>query len=121
MKDFDINKIGKKMPYEAPDEKFFEEFTDDLLAKVAPQPKRQFWLGRKLTPVWGIAAAVAVVLSVTLNLGGDKSAWGNDYIISENLDESIDSFFDNLSDDELAYLLAENSYNDDFFSNLPID
>ncbi len=118
MKDFDINKIGTKMPYQAPDPSFFENFTDQLLEKVAPKPKKQFWLGRTLTPLLGAAAAVAVILTITLNKE-PQGAWCNDYIISENIDESIDSFLGNLSDEDLAYLAMDSSYHDDFFTNLP--
>lgn len=119
MKDFDINKIGKKMPYQAPDPSFFEDFTDQLLEKVAPKPKKQFWLGRTLTPLLGVAAAVAVILTITFNKDLKSSGWNNGYIITDNIDESIDSFLGNLSDEDLAYLAMDSSYHDDFFTNLP--
>ncbi len=123
MRDFDINKIGRKMPYQAPGDDFFEKFTDDLLAKVTEEqtPKMRFSLRRVLTPVVGIAAAIAVVLTVAIKSDSNDDFLRGEYIISENLDESIDSFLGSLSDEELAYLAVESSYQDDFFANLPTE
>lgn len=123
MRDFDINTIGKKMPYQAPSEDFFEKFTDDLLAKVTEEqkPKNVFSLRRTLTPVLGVAAAVAVIMT-TLFMGEPNDDFlRGEYIISENLDESIDSFLGSLTDEELTYLAAESSYADDFYTNLPTE
>ncbi len=121
MKDFDINKIGKKMPYQAPDADFFEKFTDNLLAKVEPKPKKQFSLKYTLAPIMGIAAAAAIILTVSLKHNPSEQFINGEYIISENLDESIDSFLSSLSDEELTLLAAESSYNYDFYDNLPTE
>ncbi|MFI3316879.1 MAG: hypothetical protein SNF93_04765 [Rikenellaceae bacterium] len=121
MKDFDLEKIGRKMPYEAPGDKFFENFTDELLAKVAAKPKKRMAIVRTLTPFLSAAALIALVVTVSLRGDMTSSAFKGEYIISENLDESIDSFFNSLSDDELSVLIAENSYHDDFYSNLPTE
>ncbi len=119
MKDFDINKIGKKMPYEAPDEKFFDNFTEELLSKVAPQPKKRFTLNRVLTPILGMAAAVAIILNVALRSETSAPAWNDTETLSQSVSESIDSYLSSLSDEELTYLALESSYSDDFFSILP--
>ncbi len=120
MKDFDLNKIGKEMPYKAPREEFFEEFTSELMAKIEePQPRthKLFWRREELAPLIGLAAAIIVVITLSLNLSSSEPK-GTEYIISENIEESFDSFFGNLSDEELAYLAAESSYNEDFYNNL---
>lgn len=119
MKDFDFNKISKEMPYKAPSKDFFEDFTTELLAKVEPKPKMQFSLRRVLTPLCGIAAAVCVILTITLHKDADNQFMGDRYIISDNIDDSIDSFFSALSDEDISYLAAESSYYEDFYANLP--
>ncbi len=118
MKEFDINKIGKEMPYKAPSSDFFENFTEELLLKVEQKPKPRLGLIRKLAPICGIAAAVAAVLTISLNTLNNNS-WESSYLISESLDDSLDSYFASLSDEELASLVAESSYHDDFYSTLP--
>ncbi len=119
MKEFDINTIGKGMPYKAPGEDFFENFTDELLSKVEQEPKvgRQPILMR-LAPLCGIAAAVAVVLSVAFNLSLDKNNFSDSYLAGDSLDDYFDSYFASLSDEELASMVAESSYQDDFYLNL---
>ncbi len=120
MKEFDLNKIGRQMPYDSPGDKFFEEFTEQMLARVAQEqePRKVFSLKRVLIPTLSVAAALAVILTVIFNVE-KSSEWSTEYIISENLDESIDSFFNSLSDEDLEYLALQSSYNEDFFANLP--
>ncbi|MFI3333597.1 MAG: hypothetical protein SNI51_01740 [Rikenellaceae bacterium] len=118
MKEFDINTIGKEMPYKAPNSDFFENFTEELLNKVEQKPKPRLRIISQIAPFCGIAAAVAVVLAISINLTSNDK-WSSNYIISENLDESLDSYFASLSDEELASLVAESSYHDDFYSTLP--
>ncbi|MFR9503032.1 MAG: hypothetical protein SNH73_01090 [Rikenellaceae bacterium] len=122
MKEFDLNKIGKEMPYSAPSQEFFEQFTSDLLEQVAsiPEPKRKvavFSLRRSLMPIISIAAVIAVVVTLMLNMHNSTKV-NYDYIISDNIEESVASFLDNLSDEELEMLVAQNSYENDFYSNL---
>ncbi|MFI3285506.1 MAG: hypothetical protein R3Y08_02525 [Rikenellaceae bacterium] len=119
MKEFDIDKIGKGMPYKAPNKEFFDNFTDKLLAKVEQKPKRMSISFTMLAPFVAIAAAVVVILTISLDLGSNL-ATENGYYISENLDESLDSYFASLSDEQLAALVSNSTgCQDDFYDNLP--
>ncbi len=109
------------MPYKAPNADFFDKFTDDLLAKVEQKPQREFSLMHRLAPALSIAAALAVIVTVSLNVGrkSQDSFLEGEYVLSESVDDSIDSYLNSLTDEEIAYLAVESSCNDDFFSNLP--
>lgn len=114
MKDFDLNKIGKQMPYQAPNKDFFVDFTDELITKIEQQKPKRFSLKSYFAPIVSIAAIAAIVLTFTFGLH-EEAQMGSEYIISDNLDESVDSFFANLSDEELTKLTTEIAYHDDFY------
>ncbi|MFI3323829.1 MAG: hypothetical protein SNI45_00800 [Rikenellaceae bacterium] len=118
MKDFDLKKIGKEMPYKAPSEDFFADTTDQILSRVEKKRPKVFTLRRVLAPAFGVAASLAVIISLTFALK-DDAQWNNEYLISDNLDESLDAYFGTLSDEELTYLASQSSYHDDFYDNLP--
>ncbi|MFR9603163.1 MAG: hypothetical protein SNG02_04745 [Rikenellaceae bacterium] len=128
MRNFDLEKIGKKMPYEAPSEKFFENFKSDVLERVereksVPQPTtKKFTLAttmRLFVPLVTAAASLLIGLFVFDRMDYSSSAEDMSYLISDNLDASLDSYFNSLSDDDLAYLLDNTSSQDDFYLTLP--
>ncbi|MFI3262690.1 MAG: hypothetical protein R3Y26_07255 [Rikenellaceae bacterium] len=124
MKDFDINKIGKKMPYAAPSDDFFEKFSADMLSKVEEQEKKRINLRfRKIISFTSAIAAMFIAgLMLTLTMKDETSSFTNsDYLAYENVNASIDSYLCSLSDSEISNLFSEIAYEDDFYSNLPTD
>ncbi len=127
MKNFDFEKIGKKMPYEAPSEKFFENFKSNILEQVEaenhkPQPvKRAFTTPalRLFVPLVTAAASLLIGLFAFDQIDYKSVSEDVNYLASDNLDASLDSYFDNLSDDDLAYLLDNTYSQDDFYLTLP--
>ncbi len=123
MKKFDIENIGKKMPYEAPSERFFESFKSDLMDRVAvEQPRKRRLIPpvvRLFTPIITVAASLLIGLFVFEKSDFRSTSESMNYLVSDNLDASLDSYFGSLSDDELAYLLDNTSSQDDFYLTLP--
>lgn len=115
MKEFDIDKIGRKMPYQAPPADFFDKFTEDMLSQVKPRPTRLTTLRRLAAPISAIAAAFIVGIFLLYNNNSSEQ----EYIISDNLEESLSAYLDNLSDSELDYLAMEIYSQEDFYANLP--
>lgn len=122
MKDFDINSIGKKMPYAAPTNEFFEDFTHDLMKKIdesRPATKR-ISLRQIVLPIISAAALIVVGMMLTLRLQGEDSVSQIEAMVANNnVDESLDLYFESLSDDQVETLAYEASMQDDFFINLP--
>ncbi len=112
-KDFDFNKIGKRMPYTTPNG-FFDKLEDDIGEKVKndkaavpemPQVahkavKRHLFFIRSAVAV---AASAALVLIVSKNISKTNSATIND----------VDQAFSQLTADDQTYL--RDIYNDDVF------
>ncbi|MFI3268208.1 MAG: hypothetical protein R3Y51_05775 [Rikenellaceae bacterium] len=123
MKDFDINKIGKKMPYSAPSDDFFEKFSADMLSRVEVQQKRRITYRRLISFSSAIAATFIIGFLIIFKTSDNIQIQTQkaDYVAYENLNASIDSYLDDLSDSELSNLVSELAYQDDFYSNLPTD
>ena len=119
-REFDIEKIGRKMPYTAPKEEFFENFKSRMMEEVSkdkPQPKRGYI--RLLVPMIAVAASLMVGLFIVESVDHKTPREQSQQLLSESIDDSIDSYFNNLSDDELAYLVSSSSSQDDFYLTLP--
>ncbi len=132
MKDFDITKIGKKMPYKAPSEDFFADFTQNIMERVeeierververveGTRRQRVFSLPRRLVSSLGIAAAVAIVATLSLNLLRSPQITDDLLLASDNIEASLDAYFASLSDEELSSIASSSSYNEEFYYNLP--
>ena len=106
-KDFDFDKVGKRMPYQVPDS-FFAQLESNVMqevkSEVAVAKKLRF---RRIT--WGtiIGAAATVALLVTVNL---KSTTVNEYSA-----EAVNQAFSQLQPADQAYLLEV--YDEDVFIN----
>ncbi len=132
MRDLDIDKIGKKMPYSAPEPRFFEDFTESLMAEVAREGVRGSAREKALCePIFaryaarvrtrfiswvGAAAAVALVVG-TLYFGSDRG-YEQGALLSENIEASIDSYLGGLSDAELEELAMQSGYAEDLYYTL---
>ena len=116
----EIEKIGRKMPYAAPSEAFFEEFKRDMMDKVATESTQQRRLTvRAIISMVAIAASLLVGLFIVDRVEHTLSSPAEHNLVSESLDDSMDSYFNNLSDDELAYLVDRSSSQDIFYLTLP--
>ncbi len=113
MKSFDIDKIGKKMPYAAPSTDFFEDFTRDTMARIERETRSRRALRNALTAVSAIvsiAAAVVLYINVSLPAGEEQ--------MYKSYDKDLDAYIANLSDDELSTLFYDMEIEGDFYSNL---
>lgn len=107
-KDFDLDRIGKRMPYRTPDG-FFDEMEAKVWEKVqcAPQEPRK----RKLFPRHILVGTLAIAASVALLLVLSPFA-RNEHA---NGFSKVEQAFDNLSREDQAYMLG--TYQEDIFMN----
>ena len=106
-KDFDFDKVGKRMPYQVPDS-FFAQLESNVMQEVKSEVAVTKKLGfRRIT--WGtiIGAAAAVALLVTVNLKSTK--------VNEYSAEAVNQAFSQLQPVDQAYLLEV--YDEDVFLN----
>ena len=103
-KDFDFDKIGKRMPYTVPDG-FFEKLEDRIAREAKPRKNRGVTIALS-----SIAAAACVASAVMISGIFNKP--------ETNGIESVDKAFAQLSEQDQDYLLSV--YNDDVFINSEI-
>ena len=107
-KDFDFNRIGKRMPYRTP-EGFFDEMEADVWKEVRnglpPAHKRKAFRPRALAASLAVAASMALLL-----VFGTVSHKGQTGSFSK-----VEQAFANLSLEDQAYVLAV--YREDLFMN----
>ena len=115
---FDLGKVGKRMPYSTP-EGFFKEMEANILEQVKndkPQPVRIQPKKRPLMKViWTAAMAVAASVAVPLVLNIDFSASSSQPSQAGNEIQAVDQAFAQLSSADQAYLL--DVYQEDVFLN----
>ena len=123
---FDLGKVGKRMPYSTP-EGFFKEMEANILEQVKddkPAPVRSQPKKRPLMKViWAAAMAVAASVAVLLVLNIDFSAADSSLASSHSSQpsqaksdlEQVDQAFAQLSEADQAYLL--DVYQEDVFLN----
>lgn len=118
-KDFDFDKVGKKMPYTTP-EGFFDKLEENILAEVKNDCRdkeegksvvsadkeashKPFRLRILMRSVIAVAASVALMLVINMNISKTSPTTIND----------VDQAFNQLTIDDQAYLL--DIYQDDVF------
>lgn len=110
--DFDLDKIGKKMPYTTPDG-FFDELESNIWKEVKGEMKPEKIENpvkrRSVYTFLGRAAAVAAVVVVVLMAGLKFSKPAVPTV------EDVDLAFCQLSDEDQDYLLS--IYQEDIFIN----
>lgn len=74
---------------------------------------------RLFVPLAAAAASLTIGLFVVDKVDYTSPTKDMGYLVTDNLDATMDSYFDSLSDDQLAYLLDNTSSQDDFYSTLP--
>ncbi len=115
-REFDIESIGKKMPYTPPPPQFFDNFKEQMMERVSQEePARKGVKIRLLAPIIAVAASLAVGLFIVDRVSHEPTP----QFVTDNLDASIDSYFNSLSDDELAYLVDRSATQDSFYLTLP--
>ncbi len=123
MKDFNINDIGKRMPYSEPSDEFFTKFEEKILNEV--KQDTQETKPAKLTNLKVLMATVAVAATLLIGVFvvfNDTPQPLNptlDTLAMETLSKSIDSYLDNMCEAEIQSLAAENSDQETFYSLLP--
>ena len=116
---FDFDKVGKRMPYSTP-EGFFKEMEANILEAVkddTPQPLKTEQKKRPLmrvmwTAVLAVAASVAVLLVLHIDLSAPHSAQPSQ---TDRELQAVDQAFAQLSAADQAYLL--DVYQEDVFLN----
>lgn len=101
-KEFDFDKIGKRMPYTTPDG-FFDQLEEDVWKEV--KNDRPAKLRLLMRGVLAVAASIALVLVIHMNFSKQRPATIND----------VDQAFSQLTTDDQAYLV--NVYQEDVFIN----
>lgn len=108
-KEFDFDKIGKRMPYQTPDG-FFDKMEDDIWHEVKQdlQPKPKHRAKRVRVLAWVLSAAACIALVVVLHAGHRQN-------LQQQADSlaQVDKAFANLSPEDQAYMLQV--YQEDVF------
>ncbi len=118
----EIEKIGREMPYSAPSQEFFDNFKTEMAARVAAQESQNRSMPlRGIIPMIAVAASLLIGLFIVDIVDHRATKGAGQYLGAESIDQSIDTYFNNLSDDELAYLVDRSSTQDDFYLTLPIN
>ena len=107
-KDFDFNRVGKRMPYKTPDG-FFDELETNVWEKVQRVPRKRFECGLFSPRIFAGALAVAASVSLLLVL--------NPFSRDEHVDGffEVEQAFNNLSREDQVYVLGV--YQEDVFMN----
>lgn len=103
--DFDFDSIGKREPYQVPDN-FFQSLEDSIMKQTAP-PRRRY------RPSWHFiltGAASAAIAAILLAVGITPSLLQSDCAM-----EDVEQSFDRLSETDQNFLLQ--TFNDDIFIN----
>lgn len=108
MKEFDIESIGKKMPYAAPKPQFFEQLPNEVMQRIESSKRRTMVLRRVVSFA---AAAVFMGVVATFTLTNIQHSSADSY-------DQMDQYLGALSDDELSTLLAESESMNEFYTNL---
>ncbi len=121
MKDFNIESIGRKMPYKEPSEEYFNSLEHSILSKVVTkQPSQNSWAKmRYLFIATTIAASMLIGVFILFDSRFNTSNSAIESLISQDLNESIDLYLDNLSDSDIQALAAETADQDTFYLILP--
>lgn len=114
-KNFDLNQVGKRMPYFTPDD-FFAKMQSDILDAVQDMPQKNTeiktnrrTLRKWLWPVSLSAAAVAVMFVINIHFLAPNTPTASSDI------QDVEQAFAQLSEGDQAYIL--DVYQDDVFIN----
>lgn len=105
MQQLDFNKIGKRMPYTVP-EGFFDQLGENVMVRAKAEERKRHKRGRLIaitSTIMTMAAAAALFFVVTTTTQPADEVEFTD----------VEQAFNNLSDDDQAYLLAV--YQEDVF------
>ncbi|MDO4181490.1 MAG: hypothetical protein Q4D36_09415 [Bacteroidales bacterium] len=108
-RDFDFNKVGKRMPYTVPDN-FFTEMEDNVYLELNAQPpvktrRHRTFMRMAITALTTAAATVALVLIL------DKGP----HAVHTTGFAEVEQAFGNLGAEDQVYLFSV--YQDDIFMN----
>lgn len=108
-RDFDFNKVGKRMPYTVPDN-FFTEMEDNVYLELNAQPpvktrRHRTFMRMAITALTTAAATVALVLILD---NGSHAVHTTDFA-------EVEQAFGNLGAEDQVYLFSV--YQDDIFMN----
>lgn len=105
MRDFDIDKVGTKMPYASVDRGFFEQFPMQVVAEIESRRRK------KRVMLWRMSSAVAAVVAAVVTFTVLHQNSYNEY-------KDVENHIVQLSDEELSILIYEGDFVDEFYANL---
>lgn len=94
MREFDIESVGKKMPYDTPTEEFFESITTQTVSRALREEARRTTLRRVVIGVMSLTAAAIVALVITTPIPTSKPSYETELA---QLDKNLDKYFESLS------------------------
>lgn len=108
--DFDLEKVGKRMPYSVPDD-FFDTLEADILSQVnLPSTDHRSVRRVRILRLWTRGIAVAATLALLF--------WVGDSVFTQQRKpdlQDVELAFNELSDEDQNYLLTV--YREDIFMN----
>ena len=113
--DFDFDRIGKREPYEVPDN-FFQCLEENIMEKAVPPHKRKAPSWRIiLTSAASVAAVVAILFTVGIPLSRHSQNITDIQSTQNYAMEDVERVFAQLNEADQNYLLE--TYQDDIFIN----
>ena len=109
MKQFELEQVGKRLPYSVPDG-FFDKLEDDVMQEVKKETVRPGWRTKALRIVFGTMLAVSASIALFLVVRPMLPKSSADYY------ESVELAFSNLSPEDQDFLLQVYE-EDDLFIN----
>lgn len=101
--DYNLGRVGKKMPYAMP-EGFFDKMQAHVLAEVAKEEQMKHRRKAKLLRIYVAAASIAACVCVALVMAYTMADGGGQQHVASMA--SVDKAYDNLSQDEQQELNA---------------
>lgn len=114
MENIRIEDIGTGMPYNTPSEDFFMELENDIISKVTilAESKRR----KRINRLWlTLSTSAAVLVALFISLNTESNSINN----PPSLEQEIDSYINQLSDEELDEICYELDFEDEFYNLLP--
>ncbi len=103
-REFDLERVaGRKMPYKAPSEDFFEQVSANVMARIGAE--RLFLTKRIVASFMAVAASVALFCGVYVS----EIYYGSD---------DMSEYINEMSDEELLTLFYDMEVDDTFYSAL---
>lgn len=103
-KEYNFNKVGKKMPFTMPDD-FFAQMQANVLAEVAKEERAKHHRKAMVKRMYLAVASIAACVCLVLVIGYAVMGTGSQHKVTTSI-ATVDKAYDNLSVDEQQELNA---------------